>query len=264
NNIKCNYVFWDIEGKDRSPKERDFKPNEFEKLYKSLPTLTYYFEDGFTPVDAVIMDKLVQAINEKHSNFDLELDSFHSRGQPHAVFTVKYQEVTDKALKEIEHGYEKVIAKLKGEKGILQDHCNKLIENRQPIHIGDKTMSNTTINTGGGPSAYSEGGTAVIAKYIKDSFNQIEQSNAKDDVKAKLKELSKAVETMVKELPEKKADEVSEGLSTYVKEVVKEEPRKEWYQLTSKGLIEAAKTVNTIGPNVIQTIQEIGTMIGMV
>ncbi|MDM8522803.1 pentapeptide repeat-containing protein [Desulfococcaceae bacterium HSG8] len=32
--IKCDYVYWDEEGEIREPKDRDFKPGEFEELYK--------------------------------------------------------------------------------------------------------------------------------------------------------------------------------------------------------------------------------------
>jgi len=37
NGIKCDYVFWDSDGKDRTPKDRDFEPGEFEEIYKWRP-----------------------------------------------------------------------------------------------------------------------------------------------------------------------------------------------------------------------------------
>jgi len=37
NNIKCDYVYWDEEGKVRTPSDRDFLLGEFEQLYKWKP-----------------------------------------------------------------------------------------------------------------------------------------------------------------------------------------------------------------------------------
>lgn len=36
-NIRCDYVIWDSADKERTPKDRDFKPGEFEELYKWRP-----------------------------------------------------------------------------------------------------------------------------------------------------------------------------------------------------------------------------------
>lgn len=78
--IICDYVFWDLHGTQRTPKDRDFRPGEFEELYKYLPTIGYYFEHSFTPLDPIIINQIVQAIDEKHPEYKLRIDSFHSRG----------------------------------------------------------------------------------------------------------------------------------------------------------------------------------------
>ncbi len=36
-NIKCDYVYWDAEKEERTPKDRNFRPGEFEELYKWRP-----------------------------------------------------------------------------------------------------------------------------------------------------------------------------------------------------------------------------------
>ncbi len=134
--IHCDYIFWDDmfmstkiyvargqasemtqwEREYRIPKVRDFRPGEFEELYKQLPTFEYYFERGFTPLDPLIMDQIVQAINEQHPEIELRLDSFHSRGQPHATFTVLHKDSIEEALKTITIGYETRLKVLEGQK----------------------------------------------------------------------------------------------------------------------------------------------------
>jgi uncharacterized protein YjbI with pentapeptide repeats len=121
-NIICDYVYWDKDGKERTPKDRDFKPSEFEELYKQLPTFDYVFEHGFTALDAVVMSRIVEAINEKHPEFELKLDSFHSRGQPHAKFTVLHKEHVEAAKSHVTNDYEARFAALEGQ----QDHLMKM------------------------------------------------------------------------------------------------------------------------------------------
>jgi uncharacterized protein YjbI with pentapeptide repeats len=105
--IRCEYVYWDGAGEVRTPPDRDFRPGEFEELYKQLPTFEYVFTQGCTPLDPLIMERVVQAINEQHKDFSLELVNFDKRGQPHATFTVCRLDYVDAAKKQIEEGYER-------------------------------------------------------------------------------------------------------------------------------------------------------------
>ncbi|MGX9728868.1 MAG: pentapeptide repeat-containing protein [Candidatus Electronema sp. VV] len=104
--IRCDYVYWDEAGEQRTPPDRDFRPGEFEELYKQLPTFEYIFEQGFTPLDPLIMQRVVQAVNERHKEFSLDLVNFDKRGQPHATFTVCHLEHVEKAKQQIAAGYE--------------------------------------------------------------------------------------------------------------------------------------------------------------
>ncbi len=110
--IECDYIFWDEKGEVRTPRDRDFKPGEFGELYEQLPTLEYCFEHGFTPLDVVLMDRVVREINARHREFELRLDSFHARGTPRAAFTVLHKEVVEETLIEISAGYEARIKEL--------------------------------------------------------------------------------------------------------------------------------------------------------
>jgi uncharacterized protein YjbI with pentapeptide repeats len=166
--IKCDYIYFDKEGKKRTPKDRDFKPGEFEELYRSLPTVEYYFEDGFSPIDAVIMDRVVQEINARNPEFEIKLDSFHSRGQPHAKFTVLHKEIADQALQQIAAEYDTKIKVLKGQKDELMKVIS-ILSNRPSViagtihsleqHHGDKT----DIRAGGDVSyAKDQAGASIV------------------------------------------------------------------------------------------------------
>lgn len=122
--IRCEYVYWDEAGEVRTPPDRDFRPGEFEELYKQLPTFEYIFEQGFTPLDPLIMQRVVQAVNERHKEFSLELVNFDKRGQPHATFTVCRLDYVDAARKSVTEIYEKTIEYLMQE----NEEKNRLIE----------------------------------------------------------------------------------------------------------------------------------------
>lgn len=104
--IRCDYVYWDEAGEERTPPDRNFRPGEFEELYKQLPTFEYIFEQGFTPLDPLVMDRVVQAINERHKEFKLDLVNFDKRGQPHATFTVCQLDFVDAAKEQVSAVYE--------------------------------------------------------------------------------------------------------------------------------------------------------------
>jgi uncharacterized protein YjbI with pentapeptide repeats len=122
--IRCEYVYWDEAGEVRTPPDRDFRPGEFEELYKQLPSFEYVFAQGFTPLDPLIMDRVVQAINEQHKEFSLELVNFDKRGEPHATFTVCRLDYVEKAKKSVTKIYEKTIEYLRQE----NEEKNRLIE----------------------------------------------------------------------------------------------------------------------------------------
>jgi uncharacterized protein YjbI with pentapeptide repeats len=103
--IKCDYAYWDGAGNRRTPADRDFQPGEFELLYRQAPTIEYAFADGFTPLQAVMMDRVVKVIKAKVPEFELNLDSLIFRGMPRAVFSVLHREDCPRALELITRQY---------------------------------------------------------------------------------------------------------------------------------------------------------------
>jgi len=167
--IQCDYFYNDpFNGKEGEfikrtehnlkymlPKDRKFKEGEFEELYKQLPTFEYAFENGFSPIDTFVMDQVVQSINSQRPEIELKLDSFHSRGQPRAVFTVFHKHDVDEAKKQIVYEYEKRIANLEGQNETLNkvissfiNNPQQLIEGNYYVYVakGDNKMNEKNIN----------------------------------------------------------------------------------------------------------------------
>jgi uncharacterized protein YjbI with pentapeptide repeats len=103
--IKCDYIYWDGPGKTRTPAKGNFKPGEFELLYRQLPTIEFVFQQAFSPLNALLMDRVVKTINQEKPEFELSLDSLIVRGIPRAVFSVLHKEHCDQALSLINAQY---------------------------------------------------------------------------------------------------------------------------------------------------------------
>ena len=182
--IKCDHIFWDMNGKNRFPQERDFEAGEFEKLYKQLPTIEHVFENGFTPIDAFLIDQVVEAINEKHPEFELRLDSFHWRVNPRAVFSVIQREYADKASRQIEERYQNQIKVLEGKYDTLK-HCFRMSIQEPRIAIGRLLMKGDDFEISG------QAGAVGSHSYAHDmNFNQSVEMASKIDLVKLSDELS--------------------------------------------------------------------------
>ncbi len=95
-------------------------------------------------------------------------------------------------------------------------------------------------------------GSVVAAESIQDSFNTIEKSNAKKDLKEQLKQLAQAVDALAKELPKEKAEEVAEDMKVLAEQATKEKPNPKWYNVSIEGLIAAAQNLGKVGDEVIE------------
>ena len=169
-NIKCDYFFSDYEKKFQIPEKRRFIKDEFEERYKNLPTIEYIFNHGFTPIDAFVMDQVVQAINEQQPEIEL-------RGQPRAVFTVLHNDYKDDALKQITNKYERKIKFLEGKNEILKELVSSCINKPQQliqgkhITIGDNTMGDNINFSGNGNIAFGKDHSTVNQANTKSEAN---------------------------------------------------------------------------------------------
>ncbi len=119
--IRCEFAFWDGSGSRRTPVGRNYQPGEFELLYRQSPTIEYFFKDGFTPLTAVVMDRVVKAIRAQAPEFELNLDSLIFRGVPRAVFSVLHREDCPRALDLITRHYDAEIVRAGGKEIRVRD-----------------------------------------------------------------------------------------------------------------------------------------------
>jgi hypothetical protein len=82
-----------------------------------------------TPLDPLIMDRVVQAIREQNPEYDIRIDSISARGlAPSMRFTVQQEEYKETALQMVVVGYESRLRQLEGERNRLYDLLGRAID----------------------------------------------------------------------------------------------------------------------------------------
>jgi internalin A len=136
-------------------------------------------------------------------------------------------------------------------------HANIIVQGN--YYEGDNKMTENKINIKGSMIH----GSVVAAKTIQDSFNVINNSNARDELKEQLNLLAQAVNTMAKELPQEKAEEVADDMKRLAEEAIKEKPNSKWYSISIGGLVAAAKNIGTVGIPVIELATKVGKLLSV-
>ena len=122
-------------------------------------------------------------------------------------------------------------------------------------HIGDNAQ-NVTVTTG-------KNINQVTAKKIENSFNRAKSAEEKsDEIKTLLQTLVREFALIAENLSPDEAEEGADSLETLTKEVVRETPRREWWELSAKGVVAAATAVGDVGLKAIALTEQLGSLLG--
>ena len=121
------------------------------------------------------------------------------------------------------------------------------------------TMTNFNIKFGDHSTFHRD---FVVANSIQGSFNLIQEAKISDELKQSLEDLAKQVTEVSKNIPNEKAQQMADDLSTFTKEVTKKVPRKAWYDLSAKGMIEAAKAIEGTSGRIVNIVKKILELLG--
>lgn len=100
-------------------------------------------------------------------------------------------------------------------------------------------------------------GDFVVANKIKDSFNKADSSNVSDNLKDILKNLAVEIGKINEQLPKEQAEQVANDLQSLTNEATSEKPRKKWWELSAKGIKEAAQSVGEVGKSALMILKEL-------
>lgn len=130
----------------------------------------------------------------------------------------------------------------------------KIIVGRDFIVSNDFTISNSQFTN------------SVVGAHMQNITNTIQQlSPERAELRAALEELHKNVEPVLVELTKtnpEDAEKAAKRLDQFVEAVKEEKPDKDFLQVTSKGLIDAAKTVAAMAGPIIGTVGKLRGLLG--
>jgi len=78
--VECDYVYTELFGKGRFPKDRDFEPGEFEKIYKSYPLIDLEFHEKFDALTILIVNYAAIELNSEDGKYDFQVKEISAYG----------------------------------------------------------------------------------------------------------------------------------------------------------------------------------------
>lgn len=108
-------------------------------------------------------------------------------------------------------------------------------------------------------------GVLNVAEYMQNVTNTVNQNlagatNAPEDVKSLVAQLAQEVETAGNQIPPEQAPQaqkMGKNLEALSREVASPEPERAWYEVSLKGLKEAAETVGELGKPIAATLAKL-------
>ena len=107
----------------------------------------------------------------------------------------------------------------------------------------------------------------TIADSIQNSFNDLKEATIDQDIEKLLKQLLEAVNDVNKNATDEASvatEAMARDVETLVKEATSANPRQAWYEITMKGLKEAAKSVGEIANPVLEVLKKLSPLLGLV
>lgn len=294
--VECDYVFMGENGKERRPEKNNFKPGEFEELYKNISAIDEnlierfiefppeYHQAGISILNyfgTVLKKKYPDTkariiIEQEDLKVKMIIDPQDGRDREIIEKTLteyglvvtgnmKPEEFTDDKLLLIELKNELRMARFRVEtqKEMLLDKSAQ-IDTLLSI-VGSAVQKQPEINvnqkvTGGDTIDINADGDVTFAKdraMAQINKTVTEAANIPEALTSNLRELMAAVENMVGEMAGEKAEEIFGDLRALADEISKAQPRKKWCELSAEGLISAAKLVGTSGKQVIESARAV-------
>ncbi|APV50232.1 hypothetical protein BWI17_11355 [Betaproteobacteria bacterium GR16-43] len=128
----------------------------------------------------------------------------------------------------------------------------KVVNVEQGGIVVDKSI---TVNQSG------TGNVLNIAEYMSGVTNNVNNNlanaQADDDLKALVRALTDQIGSLSKQVDPKHTQNMGDSAETISKEMAKSEPRREWYEVSLKGLKEAAEAVGELGKPILETVKKL-------
>jgi hypothetical protein len=97
----------------------------------------------------------------------------------------------------------------------------------------------------------------VVANTISNSLNRVAKSDAPDEMKKRLEELHELVKNLAPKLAPDDQEKAAKNLEVLAREATSKKPDRAWYDVSAKGLMEAASTVADMAAPITKAVQAV-------
>lgn len=139
---------------------------------------------------------------------------------------------------------------------VVSEYVEREHARRRASIIYTENVHMTTISLSGDVTVSGDF-NVVVAERIEKSFNKAAGSSADSEIKEAIKELGIQVAELAKALPPSQADAVSRDYEALTNEALAEQPRKSWFELSTKGLMDAAASIAAIADPIANTVKKL-------
>jgi len=128
---------------------------------------------------------------------------------------------------------------------------------KKPYHERGN-VSNFTVNIGN--NAQFSGDFAVGEK-IRDSFNKVQYSTVREELRELLKQLAEEVANVAGNLDKEASEELADDLDRFTSEVIRDKPKPKWYEPSYEGIKEACQSVGQAGMTALILLDKVFPML---
>jgi GTPase SAR1 family protein len=125
----------------------------------------------------------------------------------------------------------------------------------------EQNVSNQNITIGNGNTIHD---SVVVGEKIEHSFNGLKESKADDAVKTLLEQLLTEIKALNEKVPATQAQAVEKMASradSLINETKNETPDREWYEVSLKGILEAAKAIGGVANPVLEVAKKLSPLL---
>ena len=107
----------------------------------------------------------------------------------------------------------------------------------------------------------SQGVIVNVAQYMKDITNSVNQNISKstesEEVKTLLAQLTKEISNVAEQVPGETVTQLGDDVETLSKETARAQPRREWYEVSLKGLKKAVEAIGELANPIAATLAKL-------
>ncbi len=233
--VVCTHIYLDNLGEKRYPMDSDFAPGKFTEEFRELPSFTFYFKQGLTPLDLMLIDRSLNQISKNFPGCHFQVDRVKIRGvNPGIRVLVEKREFLKAAELMLETQYQFQITQLES---AINHREELLTEKENRLNLLERTLEFQEKQISVGQQIYLQQ-QAMLEQVLNAGQKLIDSKNVLPDIHVHsqvdvhtnlsltldfhpaVKYLENAFSDVIKGMESQGQNQTAEKLDTYIQELI--------------------------------------------